>query len=175
MLLGRWWDTSTPLYRRSVIEGVGSWGDFKNEEDWEYDCRIGAGRVTLHYVPRVLSETRGHSGERASDNGSVDPDKLSSRAAVHELVYEHARAAGVGNDSQEMQQFARTLFLLCRQCGAAGLVDASRRLFQLSRTASGAHNGVGFDYLIYLMSTRVVGWRVMGIASRYIDDLRSLS
>jgi glycosyltransferase involved in cell wall biosynthesis len=172
MLLGRWWDTSTPLYRTSVTDSVGPWGNFQNEEDWEYDCRIGAGGIRLHYVPRVLSETREHSGERASDDGSVDPRKLSSRAEVHELIYKHARVAGVGESSPEMQRFSRALFLLCRQCGAVGLGDLSRRLLQLSRMASGAPNRIGFDYLIYQIAARIVGWRVMGVVSRYIDNLR---
>jgi len=174
MLLGRWWDTSTPLYRRSAVNDVGPWGSFLNEEDWEYDCRFGARRTKLLYVPHVLSETRGHCGERESDNGSVDPRKLASRAEVHEIVYKHARKAGVDIDSPEMQQFSRALFLLSRQCGAAGLTDLSRRLFHLSRKASGAHNAAGVDYRIYLMATRVVGWRVMGMASRIFDGLRGL-
>ena len=36
-----------------------------------------------------------------------------------------------------MQHFARELFLLARQCGAAGLAEEARTLFDLSRQASG--------------------------------------
>ena len=37
-----------------------------------------------------------------------------------------------------MQHFARELFLLARQCGAAGLGEEARMLFELARQASGA-------------------------------------
>ena len=36
-----------------------------------------------------------------------------------------------------MQHFARELFLLARQCGAAGLAEEARILFELARQASG--------------------------------------
>src|SRR5262249_36362734 len=32
----RWWDTPTPLYRKSVCEAAGPWSDLRLEEDWEY-------------------------------------------------------------------------------------------------------------------------------------------
>src|SRR6516162_4689392 len=39
-LQSRWWDTSTPLYVREVTDLAGPWTELRNEEDWEYDCRI---------------------------------------------------------------------------------------------------------------------------------------
>jgi glycosyltransferase involved in cell wall biosynthesis len=39
-LASRWWDTSTPLYRRDVCDRAGPWTNLCCEEDWEYDCRI---------------------------------------------------------------------------------------------------------------------------------------
>ena len=48
-LQSRWWDTSTPLYRREVTDLAGPWTELRNEEDWEYDCRIAqqGGPLTL--------------------------------------------------------------------------------------------------------------------------------
>jgi len=39
-LRNRWWSTSTPLHRASLLKEVGEWLPISNEEDWEYDCRI---------------------------------------------------------------------------------------------------------------------------------------
>ncbi|NIR25021.1 MAG: glycosyltransferase family 2 protein [Gammaproteobacteria bacterium] len=174
MLLSRWWATSTPLYRRSVVESVGPWSDLTNEEDWEYDCRVGARGIELHFVPETLLEVRGHQEGRASDNGVADPSKLASRARAHEMIHRHAVAAGIEPAVPEMQHFSRELFLLSRQCGAAGLVDASRRLFELSRESSSSHHWAGLDYLVYGAGARVVGWRVMGKASEHLDRIRNL-
>ena len=48
-LQSRWWGTSTPLYRREVTDRAGPWTELRNEEDWEYDCRIARewGSLTL--------------------------------------------------------------------------------------------------------------------------------
>lgn len=174
MLRSRWWSTSTPLYRRSVVDAVGPWSDLTNEEDWEYDCRVGAQGIELHYVPETLLEIRGHDDERMSNNGVSDPGKLSSRARAHEMIFAHAIAAGIERDIPEMQHFCRELFLLSRQCGAAGLVNESKRLFDLSRRSSGPQPRAGLDYLIYGAGARLVGWQVMGKASEYLDRVRSL-
>ena len=48
--------TSTPLYRRRVCERAGPWNpQLHNEEDWEYDCRVAALGVRLHFVPEFVS------------------------------------------------------------------------------------------------------------------------
>jgi len=172
MLLGRWWGTSTPLYRRSAVDSVGSWSELSNEEDWEFDCRLGAKGVKLHYVPETLSEERGTAPFRLSGGDALDQSTLSSRARAHEMVYLHAVAAGVGSSSPEMQQFSRSLFLLSRQCGAAGLVDASRDLFALSRRAADSRDRNNLDHLVYGFGTKLVGWHLMGAASHYLDRLR---
>jgi glycosyltransferase involved in cell wall biosynthesis len=173
MLLSRWWATSTPLFRRSVVDTVGPWSDLTNEEDWEYDCRVGAHGVELHFVPETLLEVRGHEGDRVSDNGVSDPDKLSSRARAHEMIYAHAVSAGIDTDIPEMRHFSRELFLLSRQCGAVGLIDESRRLFDLSRESSRSHARAGLDYLVYGAGAKLLGWQLMGKASEYLDRVRS--
>ena len=61
-----------------------------------------------------------------------------------------------------MQHFARELFLLARQCGAAGLAEEARRLFELARQASGTERGRGIDFFLYGAGARLVGWRAMG-------------
>ncbi len=88
------------------------------------------------------------------------------------MIDMHAIAAGMANSSPGMQHFSRALFLLSRQCGAVGLVDASKRLFDLSRKAADSHGRVDIDYFVYSVGAKLLGWRLMGTASRYVDRVR---
>ena len=138
LLQSRWWGTSTPLYRRTVTDLAGPWSDLTNEEDWEYDCRIARNGVHLHFCDVFISDERIPPGHRLSAAGSSDPEKLRNRAYAHKLILDHAFAAQISHETSEMHHFARELFLLARQCGAAGLADEARMLFELARQASGA-------------------------------------
>jgi len=171
-LESRWWGTSTPLYRRAVIDRTGAWTALTNEEDWEYDCRIAAQGIFLDYVPEFISEEHDHAGARLSREGAKDAKKLQQRASAHDLILRHARQANVPVDSQEMQHFARELFLLCRQCGAAGLPQESRRLFDLARQASGQLRGNCTDFKFYGILAGMVGWTIAGKIARFIDRFR---
>ena len=72
-----------------------------------------------------------------------------------------------------MQHFARELFLLARQCGAAGLGEEARMLFELARQASGTERGRGVDFLLYGVGARLLGWRAMGSLTCSLDRLRT--
>ena len=89
------------------------------------------------------------------------------------MIYAHARRAGISGDAPEMQRFARSLFLLARQCGAAGLARESRELFELAREASGRRRARGMDFLAYGALARTLGWVTAGRASHWLDGLRS--
>ena len=172
-LESRWWGTSTPLYRRSLLDEVGAWSDLMNEEDWEYDCRVAAMDVRLHYCPCFVSEERNHPGDRLSRNGSMDRKKLVQRARAHALILNHAIRAGITSDVPEMQHFARELFLLSRQCGAAGLEAEARDLFGLSRRASGPVRSNGLDFRVYGLVASAFGWTHAGRLSCWTDQFRS--
>jgi hypothetical protein len=171
-LVERWWGTSTPLYRRSVTDAAGPWTGLWNEEDWEYDCRVAALGPRLCYVPHFVSEQRGHSGERLSRDGSRDPDKLRDRAAAHALILGHARRAGITPDQEEMRHFARELFLLARQCGAAGRPAEARRLHALATEASDPLAGRRVDLRAYGVIAGLVGWDRLGRLSCAMDRAR---
>ena len=171
-LVDRWWGTSTPLYRRSVTDSVGPWTALWNEEDWEYDCRVAALGPRLSYVPKFVSEQRGHGGDRLSQGGSRDPVKLRDRAAAHALILGHARRAGIGPRQQEMRHFTRELFLLSRQCGAAGLAAEARHLHELAVQASDGDHGRNVELRVYGALARVVGWGRMGNLACSLDRWR---
>ena len=142
-----------------------------SEEDWEYDCRIAKRGVRLYYVDAFVSEERAIAGPRLS-TGGANPETLRDRATAHKLILEHALTAGISHHAFEMQLFARELFHLARQCGAAGLAQEARTLFELARQASGGKRGRGIDFLLYGAGARLVGWRAIGTLTCGLDRFR---
>ena len=171
-LQSRWWGTSTPLYRKCLLDLVGPWTSLSNEEDWEYDCRIAATDVSLYYVAEYISEERDHNGDRLSRGGTINPRKIKDRAAAHKLILQHAQRAGLDESVPEMRHFARELFLLSRQCGAAGLNTESRELFALAEIASGKNRSRGWDFRLYKLFAGILGWSVLGRLVCYSDGFR---
>jgi glycosyltransferase involved in cell wall biosynthesis len=171
-LQSRWWSTSTPLHRRTVLDHAGAWSDLRNEEDWEYECRIAALGTRLAYCDTFVSDTRYHDSDHLSQGGTSDPAKLRDRAQAHRLIYTHARRAGISDELPEMQHFARELFLLARQCGNAGLGEDAQMLFGLAREASGGTRGRGLDFRLYSATARLLGWTVAGRLACHLDRYR---
>jgi hypothetical protein len=170
-LIDRWWDTPNPLYRGAVCDQAGSWTDLRLEEDWEYDCRIAALGPRLAWCAQYVCEVRDHEGGRLCRGTASDPERMRQRARSHELIFGHALRAGL-QGVPAMQHFSRALFLLSRQCGAAGLAAESRRMFELSLQASGEKRSRGLDFWSYKMGAFLVGWRTMGRLSVWLDGLR---
>ncbi|WP_395686625.1 glycosyltransferase family 2 protein [Caenimonas koreensis] len=171
-IMSRWWETATPLYRRRATDAAGPWTTLNLEEDWEYDCRIASVAGRLVWVPVPVSEHRDHPGERLSRGQALDPSRLRQRATSHLLILAHARLGGVAPNCPEMRHFTRELFLVARQCGAAGLADESRKLFKAARDAAGRQQVRAADFQAYRALTLLVGWRAAGKASCWIDRLR---
>lgn len=171
-LVQRWWDTPSPLYRRDICERAGPWTELRQEEDWEYDCRIASLGARLAWCEQYVCEVRDHAGDRLCRGSSLDPDRMRHRARSHTLILSHALRAGISLGSAEMQHFARALFLLARQCGAAGLPTESRQLFEAARHASGARRSRGLDFHAYRALAAVTGWSAAGKASQWLDELR---
>jgi hypothetical protein len=171
-LTERWWETATPLYRRSVTDRAGPWTNLSLEEDWEYDCRIASQGTRLAWVGQPVSESRDHAGHRLSRGPAIDARRLRHRAAAQELIFGHAMRAGIPSTAPELQHFARALFLLARQCGAANLDAESQLLFELAQRAAGRDfNALQFN--IYRHAAQVFGWSAAGSASCWLDRLRA--
>ena len=167
LLIARWWETVSPLFRKTVTDAAGPWRSMRLEEDWEYDARVAALGVKLAFVNEVVAEHRDHAEERLSRGRGLDPARLRDRAQSHLLIAQHARRGGVPRETSELQTFARELFHLARQCGAAGLADESRRLLAAAREISPAR-----DLRAYALVAGAIGWRRAGLASMWIDRLR---
>jgi glycosyltransferase involved in cell wall biosynthesis len=173
LLVSRWWCTQTPLYRRTLTDRIGPWSGLWSEEDWEYDARAAAQNAKLHFCDEFVSVQRAHQADQhLSYQSTINPRKLQDRARAHELILGHAQAAGLTWQQPEMQHFARALFLLARQCGAAGLAAQSRRLLNLSRSASGPQRSRGADFRLYETGAGLLGWTAMGRLATWMDKLR---
>jgi glycosyltransferase involved in cell wall biosynthesis len=172
LLGGRCWRTLSPLYRRTTTDAVGPWSRLRQEEDWEYDARVAALGTKLVWWPEFLADVRTHAGRRASGGSLGNPEKMRGRCTAHRLIYQHARRFGIGPDEPHMRHFARRLFLLARQCGASGLSDESRELFELAREASG-DAGNGLDFRLYRAAAGVFGWSAVGRLACWSDRFRS--
>jgi glycosyltransferase involved in cell wall biosynthesis len=160
LLVSRWWTTSSPLYRKSLLDRIGPWRSWINEEDWEYDARAGATGAPLAWVAADVSIRRLNiSSDNLSGGGCIDPRKLSHRARAQMEIHRCACEAGVSADSAEMKQFSRAAFLLSRQCALAGLATASRDLFRLARRASASGPRERLEFRLYGVLARLLGWR----------------
>lgn len=171
-LCERWWDTPTPLYRADVCEQAGPWSNLRLEEDWEYDCRVAALGVSLHFCDEFIVEVRDHDQNRLCKGDALDPVRLKERAKAHALILSHARRAGLDDSSPEMGHFARELFLLSRQCGAAGLAAESKKLFGLAKSASGQVRAEKWDFKLYESLADITGWTFLGKMVCLSDSLR---
>ena len=174
-LQSRWWSTNAPLRRRSISDRTGPWLGLINEEDWEYDCRTAALGAKLAYCDEFLAEVRSHDGERASKGGTIDRQKLSHRAIAHKHILQHAFRHGIRREEPEMRHFARELFLLARQCGAAELTKEFMELFKLAREASTPESADGWDFRLYAAAAHVAGWTAIGrLSCDWLDRFRSI-
>jgi hypothetical protein len=159
----RWWETATPLYRRSCCDQAGPWSDLCLEEDWEYDCRIAALGGQLVWCPIPVSEHRDHSGFRLSRNPpAADPQRLSQRARAQTLIHDHARRYGLPANHPAMQRFGRSLFMLARQCGSVGLKTQAAQLCKLALSIMRDSGKKGLDLRLYRAVAKMIGWRRAG-------------
>ncbi len=172
-LKSRWWSTSTPLFRRDVVDRAGAWQNLINEEDWEYDCRVASQDVRLYFQNEFVSHQRDHDGERLNTEGSSQPQKLKDRAKAHQLIYHHASAYGLNHTIPEMQHYSRELFLLSRQCGAVGLLEEARGLFEYAKQASGEQRSNGIDFRLYYLFSKLFGWKSSSKLAFTFDRLRN--
>jgi hypothetical protein len=88
------------------------------------------------------------------------------------MILEHAQRARVAYVMPEMKHFARELFLLARQCGAAGLVGEARMLFYLARSTSTPERRRGLDFLAYRAAASILGWSLGGRITCGLEKLR---
>lgn len=158
LLVDRWWNTHTPLYRRSVCNAVGSWTNMRMGEDYLYDARVGAMGTRLVFCNEIVSCHRDHENGRLT-RGVLTKAILRDHVRLIPELYECAREAGVRKDSKEMQHFSRWAFLVARQAGAVGLVDGAKNCFDVATSAALTED---ITMKIIGITARIVGWGFTG-------------
>lgn len=159
LLNERWWTTSCPLYRRSLVQQIGPWRSLINEEDWEFDARAARLHTSLVWVNVGVSIRRINlCGEHLSAGGCTDKTKLSDRVIAKQLLFMYARCSGIQASAHEMQIFAKECFFLSRQCAVVGLERESSIMFKLSRKASTKSRMYAMSYLLYRLLVSIFGW-----------------
>ncbi|MCH2191946.1 MAG: glycosyltransferase [Gammaproteobacteria bacterium] len=156
----RWWFTSTPLYRRGIVEDIGPWSPESNEEDWEYDCRIAARGGLLARVNSFVSLHRRHDSH-LSEGGSVLPEKLAARAISRAKIFQHGRAyeslpsPPIPISKEDWRFFSNYAFLLCRQCALVDLKTEARAMLAISIDSLEKKT---WQHIIFIRLIKFFGW-----------------
>ena len=158
LLVDRWWNTLTPLYRRSVCDKVGPWPQMWMAEDWLYDARVGALGTKLVYVDEFVCDYREHSGDRLTGAGELSLRSLQNFRQLIPELFQCARQAGVGIDCREMQHFSRWAFSLARLLARAGEVEGAKKCLKTARLAD-KRGSAAWDLLLYRLASSFVGWK----------------
>ncbi len=161
LLRERWWSTSTPLFKRSVVEKAGPWSAMSNEEDWEYEANIASYGGRLVFTNTFVSITRSHDDHLCVD-GDKEPNKLQNRAMSRARIYQHAkRYMELGDRPAEIEDddwviFSKYAFLLARQCALVGLTTEARAMVSISIEAVGKKT---VAHRIFLKLVKLFGWK----------------
>ena len=131
----RVWSTSTPIYKKSLLDKAGSILPLSCEEDLEYDCRIGLQKPVISFINQHLTDFRDHAGQRFSVHNANRAKQLSHQIQAKEHIYQTMLEFGLDKKSQPMREFAKYLFLLARQASELGMTDESILAFDLAQKA----------------------------------------
>lgn len=170
LLVDRWWNTHTPLYRRTVCDLVGAWPSNRMSEDWQYDARFGALRTRLVYCDLYVSEHLQHSGDRLT-RGPVSRQKLCDICDLMPVLYSSAVQAGVAAGTPQMRHFSRWAFSLARQLGVHGENQRAALCLGLARQAGhGIRNPA--EILMVRLLAFLIGWKRMQNVLDFVMKLR---
>ena len=162
LLAGRLWETSTPLYRRSVLERIGPWPSRRQMEDWEFDAQAGALGIQLQHCDEWLSETVHHDEARLAHAWLRDDAAFADMVEAHLSILGHAQAAGVATDSEPMRRFARTLFRMARLAASRGAQALAARALDAAARAAQPGSRTVWELHAYRGASRLCGWRNIG-------------
>jgi len=167
LLVDRWWNTQTPLWRRAVCDRIGPWPPMRMAEDWAYEARAAGLGLTLASVPDTVAATRCHGGDRLT-SGKLTRSKAADMAKLITELHRAAEQVGVPLDCPEMRHFSRWAFAHARRCGAMGLLGQAEELHRVGMAASATP-----DRRMALVGrcAWLLGWRLTGLLFGLRDRL----
>lgn len=151
--ISRAWSTSTPIYRKRLLDSAGKILALRCEEDLEYDCRIGLQAPVIKFVNQHLTDFRNHAGQRFSENNPDRASQLSDQITARRHIYRTIRDFNLSPKSKEMKFFSKTMFLLARQAGEIGLTDQAKLALDLSLASS---TGLGLNNKIRITAYQAI-------------------
>jgi hypothetical protein len=172
MLGGRIWGTPVPIYRSALLKRAGPWLNLRNQEDWEYDCRIASLEVKLHYCPETLVTIRRHEGDHFGQLTDNSHQELTDKSTAYLAIYQHSISAKIAKSNIESRRFNRMAFMLARQCASLGIIEQSKKLMKICKAGTDLKKH-RIEYKLYTIGSSILGWKVMGKLSNVIDRYRS--
>lgn len=128
LLVDRWWNTQTPLWRRSLCDAMGAWPLANMSEDWRYEARAGALQARLVFVDQVVAETRMHASVRITSSATLE-SVLPDLVSLVQDLYVAIAGLDLGKEIPEMRHFSRWAYSLARQCLQAGKAHEAKKMF----------------------------------------------
>ncbi len=168
----RFWNTGVPLYRKALLDQAGPWLPLNQEEDWELDVRLARLSPRLIFVDELLVECTLGSADGLSGKVRETAALLVDRATAHLAVLEHALACGLEPGQSDLARFARSLFLLSRQCAAQGYVLEARKLLEAAVCAAGPNRAAARGLQEFRWLANLLGWRGLGRLALALDRVR---
>ena len=162
MLHERWWSTSTPLYRRRVLDQTGSISDNAHYSSWECDARIASMGGRLAFVNEVVSLVRGAVEVQSADAVPTNHSKMSSWVLAQARVLDYAKhymtleSRNTSFEQSDWQRFSGNAFSAGRRCAVAGWTTEARALLSLSIKALGKQT---MQHRLFFRLVRWFGWR----------------
>ncbi len=174
LLADRWWNTDTPLFRRSLCDAIGPWSDLRWSQDWEMDGRIAALGTKLAYVPDWMCDERHHTTGRQTDKADWigDPIRLRARKRFLTMMMEHAEKAGVDPKTPQRVHFTRWIFTTLRHCAAAGLIPETTELILLAKRSAGNNLAALKGLSFFEALSKTCGYQMAGKISRFVEKLK---
>jgi glycosyltransferase involved in cell wall biosynthesis len=159
LLNQRWWTTSSPLYRRRLIDRISPWTSLKNEEDWIFDAHAGGLKINICWVEKEGSVRRIHiTKDHLSYNGYIDKDKLKDRITAKAILFQYAQDYGLKPVDKEMRLFSRECFFLARQTAILGMDVESSKALEIAKKSQGKIGILNPRYLIFQLIGQLLGW-----------------
>ncbi len=165
LLVDRWWNTHTPLWRQAVCQRIGPWPEGRMGEDWLYDSKAAALGTALAFVEEPVAATRQH-GEGRLTAGELTPEKSKDIAYLIIALHQAARQAKVDPLCPEMRHFSRWAFLEARRAGTFGFTRQANDCLAIAREIAPT-----FDPKMLLIAAlaKLMGWQTTGKLCRLME------
>lgn len=171
LLVDRWWNTHTPLYRKSVCDEVGPWPMMRMGEDWLYDARVGALGTKLVFCDEFVSDHRQHQQARLT-GGTLTGSALRDFGVLLPELLRCAVEAGVQHDCAEMRHLSRWAFSISRQLGRIGESHLAEQCLQVACDADHEFTN-RIEYRAFSSFAHFLGWRFSGYLFESLRSLRN--